>query len=249
MRGSQRAHGARAQDGGPHAGQIPGERLGRGRERLGYDRRPRGVDPGARVHPLADTQCLLRQLVQGAPDRAGRVRRGVSRPELAEDLRLADHHRVQPGRDGEQVLHSRTRVVDVEMPGEFGQRQPGVPAKHGGDVRETAVEGVDDRVDLNAVAGRQHHHLGDVAAVQHLGEQLRNVVGRDGHPLQQLDRSAAVRQAHHEHVHEIICLSSRAFGEWWSTAAGVAGRAEISRPWSRVAQASLMKFQSWRYQF
>jgi hypothetical protein len=63
------------------------------------------------------------------------------------------------------------------------------------------VEGVDDRVDLNAVAGRQHHHLGDVAAAQHLVEQLWNFVGRDRHPLQQLDRRAAVRQAHHKHIH------------------------------------------------
>jgi hypothetical protein len=75
------------------------------------------------------------------------------------------------------------------------------------------VEGVDDRVDLDAVAGRQHHHLGDVAAAHHLVEQLGDLVSRYGGPLQQLDRRAAVRQAHHENVHEITCLSSRAFGE------------------------------------
>jgi hypothetical protein len=249
VRGSQRAHGARAQDGGPHAGQIPGEHLGGGRERLGHDRRARGVDPGARVHPLADVQCLLRQLVQGAPDCAGRVRRSVGRPELAEDLRLADHHRLQSGRDGEKVLHRRARVVHVEVPGEFGQRQLGVPAKHGGDVRETAVEGVDDRVDLNAVAGRQHHHLGDVAAVQHLVEQLWNFAGRDGHPLEQLDRRTAVRQAHHEHVHGDHLPLFAGVDERSLTAAGVAGRAEISRPWPRVGQALLMSNWSWRYLF
>ena len=48
---------------------------------------------------------------------------------------------------------------------------------------------------------------------------------------------------------EIICLSSRAFGERSLTAAGVAGRAEISRPWPRVVQAFPMSNWSWRYQF
>ena len=48
---------------------------------------------------------------------------------------------------------------------------------------------------------------------------------------------------------EIICLSSRAFGEQSLTAAGVAGRAEISHPWPRVVQAFLMSNWSWRYQF
>jgi hypothetical protein len=76
-----------------------------------------------------------------------------------------------------------------------------VPAEHAGDVGEAAVEGVDDRVDLDPVAGRQHHHLGDVAAAYHLVEQLGHHLSADGHPLQQLDRRAAVRQAHHKHIH------------------------------------------------
>ena len=153
------------------------------------------------VHPLADAQRLLRQLVQRPPDRARGVRGGVGGAQLAEDLRLADHHRVEPGGDGEQVLHGRTRVVHVEVLGELGQRQRGVPAQHGGDVGEAAVEGVDDRVDLDAVAGRQHHHLGDVAAAQHLVEQLGDLVDPDGGAFQQLHGGAAVRQPYHENIH------------------------------------------------
>ena len=175
----ERAHRPGADDDGPHA------RPGRGRaRRVAAASASETTEAPAASMPVractrlptrsacCDSSCSVR------PDRARGVRGGVGGAQLAEDLRLADHHRVQPGGDGEQVLHGRARVVHVEVLGELGQRQPGVPAEHAGDVGEAAVEGVDDRVDLDAVAGRQHHHLGDVAAAQHLVEQLGDLVGR-----------------------------------------------------------------------
>ena len=116
------------------------------------------------VHPLADPQRLLGELVQGAPDGAGLVGGGVRGAQLAEDLGLADDHRVEPGGHREQVLHGRAGVVHVDVLGELGQRHPGVPRQHRGDVGQAAVEGVDDRVDLDPVARGQQHRLATRAA-------------------------------------------------------------------------------------
>ena len=151
-------------------------------EGLGDDGGARGVDAGVGVHPLADAQRLLGELVQHAPDRARARRRGVGVAELAEDLRLADDHRVEPRRHREQVLHGRARVVDVDVLGELGQRHAGVPLQHGGDVGEAAVERVDDGVDLDAVARRDEHRLRDVLAAQHLGDELGHVGGAPRRP-------------------------------------------------------------------
>jgi hypothetical protein len=100
VRGGERARRAGADDRGPGPSETVQGPRGHG-ERLGHDRGAGGIDAGAGVHPLADAQRLLRQLVERAPDGAGQVRRGVGRAQLSEDLRLADHHRVQPRRDDE----------------------------------------------------------------------------------------------------------------------------------------------------
>ena len=64
------------------------------------------------------------------PERAGFGAERVGRAQLAEDLRLADHHRVEPGRHGEHVLDGGLGEVDVEVVGEIGDGQPGVPGQH-----------------------------------------------------------------------------------------------------------------------
>src|SRR3546814_11302633 len=47
--------------------------------------------------------------------RAGLARRGPGMLDLAEDLRLAQHQRVEPGRDPEQVPHRVAVPVVVEV--------------------------------------------------------------------------------------------------------------------------------------
>ena len=68
------------------------------------------------MRPLADPQRLLEQRVEGRAD----VRRDVwrarrARAHLAEDLGLADGHRVQPAGDREDVRDGAVLVVDVEV--------------------------------------------------------------------------------------------------------------------------------------
>ena len=98
------------------------------------------------------------------PSRWARAERAAH---LAEDLRLADGHRVQARGHREDVrdaallvVHEQVRlqVVAVDRAG-LGQGR--------GDVGERAVEGEALGVDLGAVARGEHDGLGDVLGAQH----------------------------------------------------------------------------------
>ena len=83
--------------------------------------------------------------------------RGEGLADLADDLRLADHHCVEPGGDFEKVLHCRLSGVDLELFDETtaGWRK-GRP--HDGEhILQRTVEGVGLEVDLEPVAGVEHH--------------------------------------------------------------------------------------------
>ena len=88
------------------------------------------VDAGLGVHPLGDAQRLLEHGVEGRADVAVALRPGEGAPHLAEDLRLADGHRVQARRDAEDVGDAALLVVDEEVRLEVGavdraRRRPG----------------------------------------------------------------------------------------------------------------------------
>jgi hypothetical protein len=133
-------------------------------ERDGHQRLPGLVDAGVGVHLLADVQRLLEQLVQGAACRLAVARLAVGGAQLAEDLRLPDDHRVEPGRHREQVLDGLALPVHVQVALEVVER-------HARALREQVRDGVDARVEavgvgvhLDPVAGGEHHRLADGAA-------------------------------------------------------------------------------------
>jgi hypothetical protein len=63
-------------------------------------------------HALGDRERSLEQPVQQRTCRAGVLCRAISLLELAQDLRLANHHRVEPGGDGER-MSDRARIPKV----------------------------------------------------------------------------------------------------------------------------------------
>ena len=206
--GRQRAHRAGADDdrGAARPGR-PSLRVGHA-ERHRHHRGARGVDAGLGVHPLADRQRALGQLVQGATDGVVGLGGGVGAADLAEHLLLADHRGVQAAGHREQVLDGRLGVAHVGVFGEVAQRHAGVFGEHLTDDRQAAVEGLDDRVDLDAVAGGQHHGLGDQRGLQHLVDDL-GLIGLVGAQLlQHGHRRAAVRNPEKQHAHGFITTSS-----------------------------------------
>ena len=63
---------------------------------------------------LATEKAAWNRRFSSGPGRAGVLRRAVGVLELAEDLRLAEHHRVEAGGDGEHVRDGAHVVVVVE---------------------------------------------------------------------------------------------------------------------------------------
>ena len=210
--GGQRAHRAGADD--EHLGAVERAEHLPGLVQPGGDQRAAGaVDAGLGAGPLADPQGLLgerAELPAGGPG----VLRGAQRvPDLAEDLALADDHRVQPAGHREQVRDGAVLVVHVEVRGELVQGDAGPPGEQLGGLGEAAVELVDLGVDLDPVAGGEHDRLGRVVAGDHVGEQLGDGVGGQRDPLEQVDRRAAVGQADDEDAHVVTTSASAGRGD------------------------------------
>src|SRR5207249_7756238 len=93
--------------------------LGRDGDRGRRDRDRMARDPGLAAYSLAGFDRVLEhpreQLGRGLLTHAGLPR--VTN--LTEDLALADDHRVEAGRDREQMRHRGFVVVGVEMVGEL----------------------------------------------------------------------------------------------------------------------------------
>ncbi|MCW0417707.1 hypothetical protein NB689_003461 [Xanthomonas sacchari] len=123
----------------------PGEGTLRQAHRGGGDRDRIGAHAGVGARALGHREGLLEQAVQAA---AHRPMFACQRPgvlHLAEDLRLAQHHRVQPGGDPEQVPHRVRVLVLVQIAVQTG----GMRVQPVGQVLRIAGDGVQ----LGAVAG------------------------------------------------------------------------------------------------
>ena len=207
MRGRQRAHrsgadhrcGATGQPGQPGAGHV---------ERHRHHRGARGVDTRLAVHALADRQRALREFVQGAPDGVIGLGGGIGAAHLAQDLLFTDHRGVQARGDGEQVLDGGLGVADVGVLGQIAHRHAGVLRQHLADHRQAAVERLDDRVNLDAVAGGQHHRLGHQRRLQHCVDDLGLIGLIGGQLLEDGDRRAAVRDPEKQDTHGARSLAA-----------------------------------------
>ena len=126
-----------------------------------------------------------------------------------EHLLLADHRGIQAAGHREQVLDGGLGVAHVGVLGQIAQRHAGVLGEHLPDHRQAAVEGLDHRVDLDAVAGGQHHGLGHQRRLQHLVDDL-GLIGLVGAQLlQDGHRRAAVRNPEKQDAHGFITTSSK----------------------------------------
>jgi hypothetical protein len=120
---------------------------------------------------------------------------GERLPDLAEDLGLADDHRVEPGRDREQVPDGALVVVVVQVPGDVLGVEVGELGEEAPDLDRPAVEPADRRVDLHPVAGGQDDALVDPVLAQQVVERLRPPLRVEREPLEELERSAAEASA------------------------------------------------------
>ncbi len=99
--------------------------------------------------------------MEGAADGVVGLGGGVRAANLAEHLLLADDRGVQTAGDREEMLDGRFGVPHIGVLRQVVERHSGMFGQHLADHRQAAVERLDDGVDLDAVAGGQHHRLGD----------------------------------------------------------------------------------------
>ena len=159
------------------------------------------ADAGLGAGPLADLDGLAEGAGQELADRALALGDLPRLADLAEDLALADDHRVESGGHAEEVRDRSVLVVRVEQVGELVGVHARLVGEEVADVVDAGVEHRRAGVDLGAVARREQHRLGQVLAererVQRLGETRR----RNRHPLEQLDRDGPVVQSDDDERH------------------------------------------------
>ena len=112
----------------------PGGELDRGAQQAEAGPADRGLGPG----PLAGAQREPPELAEHPAGGAVLRRQLDRRAHLAEDLVLADHHRVEAGRHREQMADRPLLVVHVQVRGELGRRHPAVPGEQFADGRDAA---------------------------------------------------------------------------------------------------------------
>jgi len=82
------------------------------------------------VHPLADRQRPLGQVVQNPPHGPITLGGGIGAAHLPEHLLLADDGAVQTAGHREEMLDGGFAVPDVGVPGELAHRQAGMIGQH-----------------------------------------------------------------------------------------------------------------------
>ena len=148
---------------------------------------------------------------RGAPaEEAVEQRAGASGfegvPHLPQDLSLAGHHRVETGRDAEEVQRGGFVCEPVQHRLETRrvlarEREERATARC-----SSRASSLGREVDLGAVARREDDRL---APVGERGERDRRAGEVDGDMLAQLDRSLVVRHADERELHEAKCVSGR----------------------------------------
>jgi len=196
------------------------------------------ADAGFGAHPLGHREGVLQQAVQRRLQRVRLARKLVGILHLAEDLRLAQHHRIQPGGDAEQVARRVLLVVAVQELVQLAGSQTMVAAQPR--QRQLLGAGGHAHVQLGAVAGGQDHRL------LHAGFLLQFVQGGGGgfgverHLFAQGDRRGEVVEPEGDQRHGVanlpawvwrrrLSLSSRRRG--YGHGRGVLGR-RTDRRWS-----------------
>ncbi len=116
--------------------------------------------------------------------------------DLTQDLRLAEHERVERRGDAEQVAHRRSTGVTVEV--RVNARRLAFERKHAGVADRTEVDTrCAGRNQLDAIAGRNQERFRRGAALHQLVEERRNPLFLQRQTLADVDRRGLVREPDH----------------------------------------------------
>lgn len=151
------------------------------------------------THPLTRAEGMAEGQLERRAKGALLLGHALGLAHLALHLHLAEHGRIQPGRNREQMLD---RLL-IPKDGQVGQKTVrgdiGQVDQQVAEVLERTVETLGFDVDLGAVAGGEDHSLGHVVARGQGRQQLRGVVCGHGKPLKHLQGEVAVCDSDEQH--------------------------------------------------
>jgi hypothetical protein len=154
-------------------------------------------DLGLCAHRLRDRERPLKKLVQDEAERAGGFRAFHRLLELAEDLRLAEHHRIETARHSKRVLHRLVLREMIEIRLEllgFHAVVVGEPAHRG--VRLDAAA-----VNLGPIAGRNDRGFFHPLAFGEIAKRDDELFSMKHHALAHVERRGVVVQSESEKLH------------------------------------------------
>jgi len=148
------------------------------------------ADRGFGAHLLGDRERMLEQPLQLAAQPHVLARNLIGILELTENLRLAQHHGIEPRGDTHQMAGRFTLVIVIGATEQLLRRH----AMEGAQPLEQLALAIGHRyaVELGAVAGRQHRgfaHVGQGPQLRQRGLELRR---REGDTLAHVDRGGLV---------------------------------------------------------
>jgi hypothetical protein len=143
---------------------------------------------------------MVEAAVEHGPHRSALTRDPKSVFDLSQDLRLAQHHRLERCRDSKNVtdglLPTLGEVVTVEL---LGPDAAHIRQR----LDDTArIAGLRHTVDLDSIAGRKQHHLGQPSTEGQVLEAASDLRAGHGELLAQLERRRHVVEADGDQTHD-----------------------------------------------
>ncbi len=177
----------------------PRERILRQPHRGRGHRNRVGADAGIGTGALGHRERLLEQPVQVLADGAVVARQRPGVLDLAQDLRLAQHHRVQPGGNAEQVAHRGGVAVLVQI----ALQVAGVAFQPARQVLAVLGHGIQ----FGAVAGGQQHGFGQLRRLPQRVHRARQRIAAEGRAFAQFHRRGLMVQSEHPQGHSVQLLA------------------------------------------
>ncbi len=163
------------------------------------DRHRVRADAGVGAHALGHREGVLQQPVHRRLQCLRPACQLVGVLHLAEDLRLAQHHRVQPGGDAEHVAYRVVFIVPIQELIQFAGSQMMMTTQPR--LRDVLRARRHADIQLGAVAGGQDHRLFHAGFVGQLVQGFARGVRVERHLFAQADRRGEVIEAEGDQRH------------------------------------------------
>ena len=121
---------------------------------------------------------------------------------LSQNLRFANHHRVQTAGDAEQMDNGPISGLPIEMRRQLlGRHGEMCVSKEFLDAAVASLQFLHDGVDLHPVAGRQQQPFLDAGIPAEPRERLTEAAFGNGQPFPDLHRCSFVAQSNDDNMH------------------------------------------------